>query len=73
MIFKQNLPFNIFFLALLLSWHTQGIAGIYKYKDEDGNWQFTDKKPKDEKNASAVSYKSSSGGSLSDYQKTLNT
>ncbi len=72
MTFKQNLPFNIFILVLFLSWHTQGIAGIYKYRDEDGNWQFTDKEPKDKKNVRVVSYKSSSGGTFSDYKKSLN-
>ena len=69
---KQNTPFSLFIFTLLFSWHTQGITGVYKYKDEDGNWKFTDKKPKDEKNALAVSYKSNLGGAFSDYHKSLN-
>lgn len=43
------------FLLLLPSWAT---AEIYKYKDADGKWQFTDKKPKGAE-SEVVGYKSS--------------
>lgn len=72
MFFKIKLPFNILIFMLLLSWHAQGTAEIYKYKDEDGNWQFTDKKPKDKKNASVLSYKTANRGTFTNYKKKLN-
>ena len=72
MFFKKKSRTYICIISLLIAWNTTALAGFYKYKDEDGNWQFTDKKPKDEKNASSVSYKSNTGGAFKDYKKKLN-
>lgn len=49
------------FTALLISW--QCAAEIYKYKDEKGKWQFTDKPPK-RSDAEVVAYKSAEKKSL---------
>lgn len=68
---KRIITINLFILILLSCWQGKGIAEIYKYKDEDGRWKFTDKPPKDKDNALTISYKSSNGGRLSDYQKSL--
>ena len=59
---------NILTLTLLFCWQGEALAEIYKYKDEDGSWKFTDKPPKDKRNARTVSYKSTSG-KIRDYQK----
>lgn len=74
MFFKKKSQTYICIIIILIAWNTTALAGFYKYKDkdEDGNWQFTDKKPKDEKNASSVPYKSGTGGSFKNYKKKLN-
>lgn len=59
-------------MSLCLCWHTNVTAEIFKYKDEDGRWQFTDKSPKDKKKVQAVTFKSNTAGAFSDYKKTLN-
>lgn len=42
--------------ALLLSGPVPGVAEIYKYKDADGNWQFTDKPPEEKGKSGPVGY-----------------
>lgn len=52
----KNLGYIFLFLLLATSQHL--LAEIYKYQDANGNWQFTDKKPK-QADAERVNYKSS--------------
>ncbi|MDH5660584.1 MAG: S1C family serine protease, partial [Gammaproteobacteria bacterium] len=68
---KRLITVNLLILILLPCWQGKAIAEIYKYKDESGRWQFTDKSPKDKENAHTVSFKSSIRGNLSDYHKSL--
>lgn len=74
MILKPHTIVSLAILILLLFWQSEGIAEIYKYKDENGRWQFTDKPLENNKGAQVITYQSNKGkaNGLSDYQKSLN-
>ncbi len=44
--------------AMMLSVGAPGMAEIYKYKDANGKWQFTDKPPKGTQKSEVLNYKS---------------
>ncbi|PCI21760.1 MAG: serine protease, partial [Piscirickettsiaceae bacterium] len=46
--------------ACLLFFQGSTLAQVYKYKDKNGRWQFSDKQPKASKKAVLLKYKSSS-------------
>lgn len=56
-----------------LCWQGEAMAEIYKYKDEHGQWKFTDKPPEHLKQKHSITYsaKNKKSGKLSDYQKIL--
>jgi len=68
---KNFITINLLIIMLLPCWQNTAFAEIYKYKDKNGKWQFTDKPPKGKKNAPSVSYSSNTSGNISDYQKSL--
>ncbi|MDM3872025.1 trypsin-like peptidase domain-containing protein [Porticoccus sp. W117] len=49
-------------LATSLTLPTIATAQIYKYKDKNGRWVYTDKKPSEDKNADTIGEEKTSGG-----------
>lgn len=58
---------------MLLFWQGEAISEIYKYKDENGQWKFTDKPPEQNKEKHTITYsaKNKKSKKLSDHQKSL--
>lgn len=55
----------------MLVWQSEGIAEIYKYQDQYGNWKFTDKPPLNSNKTQTVTYKSSANNRVKDYHTSL--
>ncbi|MES9887132.1 MAG: trypsin-like peptidase domain-containing protein [Candidatus Sedimenticola sp. 6PFRAG1] len=70
---KNKITTNIATFLFLLLLQAEGFAEIYKYKDEHGRWQFTDKPPADMKDKKSISYQSKKNdySDLYDYEKSL--
>lgn len=60
-------------LIVPLCWHAAGIAEIYKYKDKNGRWQFTDRPPGERSGSPTLIYKGKSGqtGKFSNFHDVL--
>jgi V8-like Glu-specific endopeptidase len=75
LIFKRRIFFIFTLIAVyLISFSSICLADIFKYKDKDGRWQFSDSPLNGKALNSVRSYKSSgvSAGKLSDYKTLLN-
>lgn len=70
LVLKKHISVKLVTLIMFLFWQGDGFAEIYKYKDERGRWQYTDKPPEGSKIKHAENYRSNYN-KISDYKKKL--